>query len=56
MSTGHMVHPYTVTLAKLASDLVRQGHLRQKSHNLMVEANTHLKPFHTSMLDKYKVF
>jgi hypothetical protein len=28
---GIWLHPYTVTLAKLATDLVRQGHLRGES-------------------------
>jgi hypothetical protein len=48
---GIWVHPYTVTLAKLAPDLGSQCH-----HNIMFEADIYLRLLHTSILDIYKVF
>ncbi len=57
---GIWLHPYTITPAKLAPDMVRQGHLRSENDAItswfMVEADTHLRPPHTSLLDIYKVF
>ncbi len=48
---GMWVHPYTVTLAKLAPYLGSQGHLRNEN-----DAYIHLRLLHTSILDIYKVF
>ena len=51
---GIWLHPYTVTQAKLAPDLVHEEWKR--CHNFMVETNTHLRPLQTSILDIHKVF
>ena len=53
------VHLHTVTPAKMAPDLGKcQGHLGSEKwcHNIMVEADIHLRLLHTSILDIYKVF
>ena len=57
LSQCHMVVPSYLTQAMLALDLGSQGHLwSEKNHNVMVEADIHLKQLHTSILDLYKVF
>jgi len=55
---GIWFHPYTVTPAKLAPDLGIQGHLRSENDaiTVMVEADIHLRPLHTSLCNIYKVF
>jgi len=55
---GMWVHPYTVTLAKLALDLGILGSLEewQWCHNVMFGADIYLKPLHTSIVDIYNVF
>ncbi len=55
---GIWVHPYTVTPAKLAPDLGNSGSLEvwKWSHNIIIEADIHLRLLHTSILDIYKVF
>ncbi len=46
---GIWLHPYTVTMAKLAPNWLW-------CHIIMFEANVHLRLLHTSILDIYKVF
>jgi hypothetical protein len=49
---GIWLHPYTVTQAKLAPDLVRQGHLRSENDAKTLSMRLiHLRPIHTTMLD-----
>ena len=43
---GIWLHPYTVTLAKLAPDLIRQGHLRSENDII----TSWLRPIPTSYL------
>ena len=52
------LHPYTVTPGKLALDLGSRGHVWSEKwcHNVLVEADIHLRPLHTSILDIHKVF
>jgi hypothetical protein len=49
---GNYLHHYTITPAKLAPDLGIQVHLRSgnDASNVMVEADIHLRPLHTSIL------
>ena len=56
---GMWVHPYTVTLAKLALDLGILGSLEEWQwchHNVMFGADIYLKPLHKSIVDIYNVF
>ncbi len=45
---GIWLHLYTVTQTMLAPDLVHEEWI---CHKFIVEADTHLRPLHTSMLD-----
>ncbi len=55
---GMWVHPYTVTLAKLALDFGILGSLDewQWCHNIMFGADIYLKPLNISIVGIYKVF
>jgi hypothetical protein len=55
---GIWLHPfYTITLAKFPQGFGDSGSLEEWKlcHNLMVEADIHLRPLHTSIVDIYKV-
>jgi len=55
---GIWVKPYYCTLAKLAPFMRKSGSLVEWNwcHNVMFEADIHIRPFHTSILDISKVF
>ncbi len=58
LSQGHMVaHLYRYT-GQVAPRFGDSGSLEEwkRCHNVMVEADIHLRPLHTSILDIYKVF
>ncbi len=58
MSQGHMVAPLYHYTGQVAPRFGDSGSLEEQKgcHNFMVEADIHLKPLHTSILDMYKVF
>ncbi len=58
LSQGHMVAPLYHYTGQDAPRFGDSGSLEEwkRCHNVMVEADIHLKPLHTSILDMYKVF
>ncbi len=58
ISQGHMVAPSYHYTGQVPPRFGDSGSLEEWKwcHNFMVEADIHLRPFHTSILDMYKVF
>jgi hypothetical protein len=58
LSQGHMVAPLYHYTGQVAPRFADSGSLEEwnRCHNVMFDADIHLKPLHTSILDIYKVF
>jgi hypothetical protein len=58
LSQGHMVAPLYNYTGQVASRFGDSGSLEEWKwcHNVMVEADIHFRPLHTSIVDIYKVF
>ncbi len=58
LSKGHMAAPLYHYTGQVAPRFGDSGSLEEWKwcHNVMVEADIHLRPLHTSILDIYKVF
>ncbi len=58
LSQGHMVAPLYHYTGQVGPRFGKSGSLEEwkRCHNVMFEADIHLRPLHTSILDIYKVF
>ncbi len=58
LSQGHMVAPLNCYTGQVGPRFGNAGPLEvwKWCHNIMIEADIHLRPLHTSILDIYKVF
>ncbi len=58
LSQGHMVAPFYHYTGQVGPRFGKSGSLEEWKwcHNIMFEADVHLRPLHTSILDIYKVF